>query len=161
MYYHFRSQEFDCYNAAEYHTQMERYYRFKTRVVAVVPRSIRGQLYALVCLQHEETEKNSLCELAFQCMRQFAGISILVKRPPGVPSAGGERGTRAAACDSPRPRRACFVCHRPNSALCQHCHSAAYCSPECARQDWGRHNVLCQLARRHDIIVEDEVVEIF
>ena len=98
MYYHFRSQEFDCYNAAEYHTQMERYYRFKTRVVAVVPRSIRGQLYALVCLQHEETEKNSLCELAFQCLRQFAGISVLVKRPPASP--------RRAARGGASPRRA-------------------------------------------------------
>jgi len=137
MYFHFRSMAFDAYNVAEYHSQMERYYRFETKVVCVVPRAIRGNLYALVCLQHKKTEQNNLCELAFQCMRQFAGVSILLKRT-------------------------CFVCHRPNSPLCEKCHCAAFCSAECAREGWGAHNIMCQLIQHHGAPkVEEEVVTIF
>jgi len=155
---------FDAYNVAEYHSQMERYYRFQTKAVCVVPRAIRGNLYALVCLQHKKTEQNNLCELAFQCMRQFAGVSILLKRTRPAASSRflGRASARVEATALHRDAFRCFVCHRPNSPLCEKCHCAAFCSADCARQGWGAHNIMCQLIQHHGAPkVEEEVVTIF
>merc|ERR1712216_319646 len=74
LYHHLRDQAFDAMNASEYLTQMVQYYRAGLQVVAVVPRRCGPDPYLLVCLQDKKNEeRNSLCSLAFQCKRQFAG----------------------------------------------------------------------------------------
>ena len=108
LYFHLNDRAFDCFNAPEYNDQMHRYLSAGMSVVAVVPRRIRENEYLLVCLRHTEDERNSLCELAFNCMRQFAGISMLVKKR-------------------------CFACGNPNAPLCA-CLCACFC-PDCSRSD--------------------------
>jgi hypothetical protein len=81
LYHHLRDMSFDCFNAPEYHQQMLRYFSSGVTLVGVVPRRIRESDYFLVCLQHEKHERNTPCEVAFQCMRQFVGISMLVNSP--------------------------------------------------------------------------------
>ena len=78
LYYHSRDKAFDAYNAQEYTSQLLRYYQHNSRVVCVSPRRIRGNDYSLIQLRHDDDERNSLCELAFQCQRSFCGVSILV-----------------------------------------------------------------------------------
>ena len=70
LYYHSRDKAFDAYNAQEYTSQLLRYYQHNSR--------IRGNDYSLIQLRHDDDERNSLCELAFQCQRSFCGVSILV-----------------------------------------------------------------------------------
>ena len=134
LYYHFNDQAFDCFNVPEYTAQMERYYANDISVVAVLPRRIKDNEYFLVCLQDKITERNNLCEVAFQCMRQFAGISMLVKR-------------------------VCFVCNRPGAPMCK-CHCACFCSKECETRGQASHAKLCRLAQASNVTVEDEIVQV-
>ena len=53
---------------------MVRYYAASYSTREVVPRRIGDNDYLLVCLRHTEEGKNTLCQLAFQCQRQFVGI---------------------------------------------------------------------------------------
>ena len=122
LYHHVRDQEFDCHNAREYHTQLAHYYSSKFAVVEVVPRKIGVNDYLLVCLRHPETSKNSLCQMAFQCQRQFVGMSMLVKRR-------------------------CFVCHQHTAKKCSACHCACYCSKECLKKGWPTHKAVCKLIK--------------
>jgi len=136
LYYHFKDGAFDCFNAPEYNTQMLRYYSVGMAVVSCVPRRIRSNEYFLVCLQYKEPEQNTFCEVAFNCQRSFAGISMLVKRQ-------------------------CFACHRPGAPLCA-CQCACFCSRECEASEVGvSHRQLCQLARGSNVAVEDECVQLF
>jgi hypothetical protein len=134
LYYHFNDRAFDCFNAPEYHTQMLRYYAANITVVAVVPRTMQDNEYLLVCLQNKELEKNTLCELAFQCLRQFAGISMLVKKR-------------------------CFVCHKPGAPLCT-CMCACFCSKSCKDAGWESHKKLCKLVQTSKITLEEESVQL-
>ena len=78
--------------------------------------------------RYEDLDRNSLCELGFQCMRSFCGVCILVKRRcfvcgrPGAPTCARRaklplmsRGGAAAATwiccrgDESRPRRGYFA----------------------------------------------------
>ena len=106
LYYFYKDMAFDCFNAPEYNDQMLRYYAAGMSVVAVVPRTIRENEFFLVCLQHSDAEKNSLCQVAYQCMRQFAGISMLVKKR-------------------------CFTCNKPGASVWA-CKCVCFCSKECA-----------------------------
>ena len=137
LYYHVRDAAYDCFNAAEYHTQMVRYMASGMKVVAVVPRVMEQNPCFLVCLQQPEVEKNSLCDVAFQCMRQFAGTSMLVKQR-------------------------CFVCNKPGAPRCA-CHVACYCSKECEKSGWDTHRKLHQLIMKQtpSVTVEEECVKIF
>jgi len=115
---------------------MLRYYSNDTSVVAVVPRTIEGYPYFLVCLRHKDAEANSLCEVAFQCMRQFVGISMLVKRR-------------------------CFACHKPAAPLCK-CGCACFCGKDCEHGEaFETHAKLCRLVQKSDVTVEEEAVELF
>eukprot|EP00603_Paraphysomonas_imperforata_P012936 CAMPEP_0114449770 /NCGR_PEP_ID=MMETSP0104-20121206/110_1 /TAXON_ID=37642 ORGANISM="Paraphysomonas imperforata, Strain PA2" /NCGR_SAMPLE_ID=MMETSP0104 /ASSEMBLY_ACC=CAM_ASM_000202 /LENGTH=216 /DNA_ID=CAMNT_0001621879 /DNA_START=21 /DNA_END=672 /DNA_ORIENTATION=+ len=88
LYYHLKDAQFDCFNAAEYQMQLKQYYDGGIAVVLVAPRKINDHSYLLVCLQNSRPEHNVLCQLAFQCQRQFCGVSLLLKKR-------------------------CFVCHKP------------------------------------------------
>mmetsp|Transcript_4298 Transcript_4298/g.10054 ORF Transcript_4298/g.10054 Transcript_4298/m.10054 type:complete len:273 (-) Transcript_4298:3799-4617(-) len=91
LYYHFGDRAFDCFNASEYNVQMLRYYEKGLSVKLIVPRKIGNNEYFLVGLQHAQHDKNTLCEVAFNCGRSFAGITMLVKKR-------------------------CFACHKPLSS---------------------------------------------
>ena len=93
LYFHYKDQAFDCFNADEYEAQLVQYYAKGITVVLVVPRSVRGNDYFLVGLQHAQHELNSLCQVAFQCKRQFCGMSMLVKKN-------------------------CFLCNKPAKMRC-------------------------------------------
>jgi hypothetical protein len=75
LYHHRRDMAFDAFNVSEYHAQLLDYYAKGVRVVEVVPRRIRDNLYFLVCLSHPDPTRNTLCQMAFQCRRQFLGYS--------------------------------------------------------------------------------------
>jgi hypothetical protein len=122
LYHHFRDQAFDCFNASEYHKQMVAYYGASFSAVEVVSRRIARGEYLLVCLRHKEPEKNTLCEVAFQCQRQFVGISMLMKRR-------------------------CFVCHNPTAKKCSVCKCACYCSKACLEKGYPEHKALCKLIK--------------
>ena len=137
LYWHFKDQAFDCFNAVEYIEQMLRYYANGMSVIGVLPRRIRDNEYFLVCLRHEEDEKNSLCQVGFQCMRQFAGISMLVKKQ-------------------------CFTSHRPGAPMAA-CQVACFASKECEADFASRtpsYAKLCRLIDSSTITVEEEVVQI-
>ena len=136
LYHHLRDRDFDCFNASEYHTQMEHYYAKGLSVVAVVPRQIADGGYMLVCLRHQVEDRNTLCELAFQCMRQFCGVSLLVKKR-------------------------CFVCHKPGAAACEVCQCACFCSPACAAAGRSAHGKLCELVRGSAVVgTEEEALQL-
>ena len=133
LYYHLRDRSFDGFNATEYNTQMLRYYESGMSVVCVVPRRIQATNLFLVCLQHKQHELNSLCELAFQCMRQFCGISMLAKKR-------------------------CFVCQKPDAEFCK-CKVACFCSESCkSSATW--HSKLCNIVQKSAIAVEDECLQL-
>ena len=135
LYYHIRDRAFDAFNASEYNTQMMRYYAAGYAVVAVAPRRMQDDACMLICLRHKDESKNSLCELGFQCMRQFTGISMLAKQR-------------------------CFACHRPNAPRCT-CGCAAFCDGDCrASAAADEHKALCKLIRKGPPVIEDEVVQI-
>ena len=101
--------------------------------MAVVTRHVRENEYFLVCLKNKQEDMNSLCELAFQCQRQFCGISMLVKRR-------------------------CFVCHKPGAAKCA-CQCACFCSKECEARGAPQHSKLCKLIRASPVKTEEETVQ--
>jgi len=132
LYYHCRDREFDCFNATEYNTQMLAYYAAAVAVVAVVPRQMKGNDYLLVCLQHKSMEKNTLCQVAFQCMRHFAGISMLIKVR-------------------------CFACGKPGAPRCS-CQCACFCS-DCEKSEIRvAHTKLCGLIRDSSVTTEEDTV---
>lgn len=136
LYFHRRDRAFDAYNAAEYNEQMIRYYAGGLSVVSVVPRRAGDNEYFLVGLRHKEDDQNTLCDLAFQCMRQFVGVSMLVKRR-------------------------CFVCNKPNSPMCV-CQCACFCSKECEASGRDSHGKLCTLIQASQVVVaEDEGLDLF
>jgi len=114
------------------------YYDHDLSVRLVIPRRIGPNDYYLVGLQHADRKKNTLCDVAFQCSRSFAGISMLMKKR-------------------------CFACHSPRGAVpCEGCLCACFCSDECRnRSDAGReHRALCERVDKGKIVVEDECVEL-
>jgi hypothetical protein len=135
LYHHYRDQAFDAFNAVEYHAQMLRYYSAGICVVIVVSRKIRENDYFLVCLRNPKEELNTLCELSFLCMRQFVGISMLVKKN-------------------------CFVCNKPTALKCTSCKCACFCSKECQASGWKAHKKLCKLVKASAPKVETECVEL-
>lgn len=134
LYHHVRDRAFDCFNASEYNEQMLRYYGANIHVVAVLPRQLQQPNDSfLVCLQNAVSERNTLCELAFQCKRSFAGISMLVKQR-------------------------CFACNKPGAPRCV-CQCACFCSAECDASDTAvAHKKLCKLIRSGSVQVEDDCV---
>lgn len=137
LYYHFKDREYDCYNAPEFHNQMINYYDHGLSVKLVIPRKIASNDYYLVGLQYAEEEKNTLCDVAFQCQRSFAGISMLMKKR-------------------------CFSCHSPRAVLCEGCLCACFCSEDCRlKSDVGKeHQKLCGRVDKGKIVVEDECVQL-
>jgi len=135
LYHHIRDSAFDCFNAGEYGAQMQRYIENDMSVVVVAPRRIGREEYFLVCLSHNQNDKNTLCELGFLCFRQFAGISMLVKKN-------------------------CFVCNKPGAMKCSGCQCACFCSKECQASGWKQHKKLCKLVKASKPTVETEVLEI-
>lgn len=135
LYYHFADMAFDCFNAHEYHTQMMRYYDKDLSVKLVVPRMIGPNEHFLVALQHSQHDKNTLCEVAFNCSRSFVGISMLVKKR-------------------------CFNCHKPGAPRCQ-CNCASFCLNSCKKSDIGReHEILCNRIRKSNVIVEEDCLQL-
>jgi hypothetical protein len=136
LYYHYRDRDFDCFDPSEYTQQMLRYYEKGYAVRLVVPRKIGTNGYILVCLQNkQQPERDSLCEVAFQCMRQFVGISMLVKKR-------------------------CFVCHKPAAASCAACRVACFCSKECQKSGWAGHKKLCKLVKESEVVVDRECLQL-
>ena len=139
LYHHLRDQAFDCFNATEYAVQMLQYYGAGLEVVEVVPRKLGADEYALVCLMDKKhVERNSLCSLAFQCQRQFCGISMLVKRR-------------------------CFSCNKPGAPACK-CACFFFCDGCVAGQSQVRvqHNQMCDLicASKASVKAEEESVQL-
>ena len=90
-------------------------------------------------MQNKKAEQNTLCEVAFQCMRQFAGISMLVKQQ-------------------------CFACNKPSVPRCARCQCACFCSKECEASEIGNaHQELCKLVQQQisAISTEEEAVTLF
>ena len=136
LYHHLRDRSFDCFNAAEYTAQMLKYYTANIRVVEIVSRKIRDNNYFLVCLRSEQQSANPvLCEMAFQCMRQFAGFTMLVKRR-------------------------CFVCNAPNAKMCKGCQCASFCSKECLAAGWKAHRKLCKKVDITTLVIDKEQLEL-
>ena len=137
LYHHARDMAFDCFNANEYHQQMLRYYAAEISLKLVVPRRINQNDYLLVCLQYNQADHpgNTLCEVAFQCMRQFCGISMLVKKR-------------------------CFVCNKAGAKTCTACHCACFCSRECQARGWEKHKQLCKLVDSSKVVTETECISI-
>lgn len=135
LYFHLKDAQFDCFNAAEYQQQIKQYYDGGISVTLTVPRKMNGHDYFLVCLQNRRPEYNILCQLAFQCQRQFCGISMLVKKQ-------------------------CFVCNEPTVMMCKGCHCACFCSKDCQVEGWKSHKKICKMIQSSNITIEDECVEI-
>ena len=74
LYYHFADRAYDCFNGTEYITQMLRYYNNNITLKLILRREIGANTYHLIGLQHNQHDKNTLCELAFTCGRSFTGI---------------------------------------------------------------------------------------
>lgn len=72
-------------------------------------------------------------QVAFQCKRQFCGISFLLKKK-------------------------CFWCNKPAETKCTGCLSACFCSKQCQTSSWPEHKKLCNLVTESSITTEDEVV---
>ena len=135
LYHHKRDQAFDAFNVQEYNAQMLDYYAKGLSVVEVVPRRIRNNDYFLVCLRHPTNKAvNAICQLAFQCRRQFLGYAMLVKQ-------------------------CCFVCGRPGAAKCE-CECACFCSASCKQQGSAAHAPLCELVQASSVIVDREVLQL-
>ena len=108
------------------------YYSKGIEVKIVVPRKIKDSMYFLVCLSHTSDEScDTLCQLAFQCQRQFLGFSMLVKKR-------------------------CFVCHKKTTLMCTQCKSACFCSRECQTKGWISHKKLCKKIKNSKIATEEE-----
>jgi hypothetical protein len=132
LYYHLRDAAFDCFSAEEYNEQMLNYYSKGIEVKIVVPRKIKDSMYFLVCLSHTSDEScDTLCQLAFQCQRQFLGFSMLVKKR-------------------------CFVCHKKTTLMCTQCKCACFCSRECQTKGWISHKKLCKKIKNSKIATEEE-----
>ena len=134
LYHHVKDSAFDCFNAEEYTQQLLQYYAKNMTVKVVVPRKINDNHYFLVCLQHSTKEYNSLCQLAFQCKRQFLGFSMLVKKK-------------------------CFVCNTPTVLACVQCKCACFCSKECQLAGWPKHKKICKLIKASDVQIETETLD--
>jgi len=130
LYHHLRDHAFDCFNAAEYLSQMQRYYDNGMTVVTVVPRKLQDAECFLVCLVNKDPDRNTLCEVAFQAMRQFVGISMLVKQR-------------------------CFVCGKPGAPKCA-CGIACYCPGDCTQDGKEHHSKLCKLVKNSGVVVCEE-----
>mmetsp|Transcript_50524 Transcript_50524/g.99907 ORF Transcript_50524/g.99907 Transcript_50524/m.99907 type:complete len:173 (+) Transcript_50524:122-640(+) len=136
LYYHYKDRDFDSFDASEYTKQMLAYYEAGYATTLVLPRKIGTNDYILVCLQNKlQPEKDSLCELAFQCMRQFVGTTMLVKKR-------------------------CFVCHKPAAATCTACRVACFCSKECQKSGWAGHKKLCMLVKKSNVTVDKECLQL-
>jgi hypothetical protein len=131
LYHHLRDRAFDCFNAQEYNDQMLRYYANSMSVVTVVPRKLRDTDCFLVCLAHKDPDQNTLCEVAFQAMRQFVGISMLVKQR-------------------------CFACNRPGAPKCPGCGIACFCPGDCEKDSRESHKKLCKLVKGSAPVVANE-----
>jgi len=137
LYHHVKDSAFDAFNAAEYTQQLLQYYAKNITVKVVVPRTIGNNKYFLVCLQHEVKEYNSLCQLAFQCKRQFVGYSMLVKKK-------------------------CFAarCNKSTNLTCAGCKCACFCSKECQAAGFAAHKKLCKLIRASNVQTEEESLDL-
>jgi hypothetical protein len=135
LYHHVKDSAFDAFNAEEYTQQLLQYYAKKITVKVVVPRTIGNNKYFLVCLQHEVKEYNSLCQLAFQCKRQFVGYSMLVKKK-------------------------CFACNKTTNLTCAGCKCACFCSKECQASSFAAHKKLCKLIRASNAQTEEESLDL-
>ncbi|VEU39828.1 unnamed protein product [Pseudo-nitzschia multistriata] len=141
LYYHFADRAFDCFNASEYNVQMLRYYEKGLSVRLICPRMIGGNEYFLVGLQHAQHDKNSLCEVAFNCGRSFTGISMLVKKR-------------------------CFVCHKPlpGNSQCPSCLCACFCTDSsCINRNStirSDHERLCKKIDLTKVVVEKESLQL-
>jgi len=143
LYHHFTDRAFDCFNANEYNSQMLRYYDKLFSLKLIVPRKIGNNEYFLIGLQHSQHDKNTLCEVAFNCGRSFTGISMLIKKR-------------------------CFACHKPGAMQCTKCLCACFCSLNddggiCAKRNSivrSDHDKLCQKIDLSNVVVEDECVQL-
>lgn len=142
LYYHFADRAFDCFNTPEYRVQMLRYFDKGLKVKLIVPRKIGPNDYTLIGLQHPDQDKNTLCEVAFNCGRSFTGISMLFKKR-------------------------CFACHKPlnGSTPCQEgYHCAWFCTePTCLERSSAIRSDYKKLAQKIDmskVVVETECVQL-
>lgn len=142
LYYHFADKAFDCFNATEYHTQMLRYYEKGLSVKLIVPRMIGNNHYFLVGLQHSQPDKNSLCEVAFNCGRSFTGISMLVKQ-------------RCFACNKPLPGK---------DTTCPKCRCVCFCNDAICIDRHSdmrtKHMNLCQKIDLSKVVMETENIQL-
>lgn len=137
LYYHFNDRAFDCFNVVEYNKQMLDYYAAGIVVVLVCPRKIGPNDYFLVGLQNlQNEEQNTLCEVAFNCGRSFAGISMLVKQR-------------------------CFVCGKPGAPRCPKSHVVCFCpGGECEARAREAHHRLIRLVQGSKVTVDEDVVQL-
>ncbi len=141
LYYHFADRAFDCFNAAEYRVQMLRYYEKGLSLKLIVPRKIGANDYVLVGLQHTEEEKNTLCEVAFNCGRSFTGISMLIKKR-------------------------CFACHKPLNGETKHegRHGVFFCTDaSCVKRHSAirsDYEILYKKIDASKVVVESECVQL-
>ena len=136
LYHHKRDQAFDAFNVPEYNAQMIDYYAKGLSVVEIVPRRIRNNQYFLVCLQHPTNKAiNAICQLAFQCRRQFLGYAMLVKQ-------------------------CCFVCSRPRAIKCEKCECACFCSAACKQRGAVAHARMCKLVQSSNFVVDKEELQL-
>jgi hypothetical protein len=131
LYHHKRDGEFDCFNANEYTQQLISYYQKNIRVKIVVPRTINSNKYFLVCLQNVDMQQNTLCQLAFQCKRQFLGYAMLMKKK-------------------------CLICNARTDMVCTGCRCVCFCSRECQKNGFSNHKKLCKLVKNGGPVQTEE-----
>ena len=136
LYHHRKDSDFDCFNTEEYTQQLLQYYANQVSVKEIVPRSIGNNKYLLVCLQHETKEYNTLCQLAFQCKRQFLGYSMLVKKK-------------------------CLTCNKSTNMICTGCKCACFCSRDCQIAGFATHKKICKLIRKSNVQTEEETMDLY
>lgn len=138
LYYHIKDCQFDAFNASEYHQQLMKCFENNMEMKEVVSRSIQGMDYLLICLMDRVLERNSLCELAFLCQRQFQGMTMLVKRK-------------------------CFNCNKPTNKQCSVCKISCFCSQECQKKGWSYHKSVCNHIKKKcipSVVDESEKLEL-
>lgn len=136
LYYHLKDCSYDCFNAMEMNKQLLLYYANNMSIVLVIPRRINSHKYFMIGLQNlKNPEYNILCQVAFQCQRQFCGVSMLIKKK-------------------------CFVCNKTTDLMCKGCNCACFCSKECQTTGWKMHKKLCKLVQASNVTVEEECLDI-
>ena len=104
-----------------------------------------------------DAQNNQPCEVAFNCMRQFLGITMLVKKrcfvcnKPGAPMCSCRKRTLPTLVIS-----GTFLTDSDCVGLLAEC--ACFCGDECAAAGREAHKKVCALVKASAVTVEEETL---